>query len=326
MAGQLLNWNTDATFVCDLIKAHSSFFKIGVKTKDDHDGIRAWIEYYSAIVGLENLLIFDNMSTDQDTQEFYRSLSGKVMVIQYAGFHNYIHATAIFHLLYETLAKSCEMFAFFDTDERLVLFVDGEYFCKKEISNFLEYRGQFAAFPCTWLDNAVSSTTVFNCGSGLAKLEWGLAWGKPILRTSVATNGIIMHNIQLPTDHYTPTTPLNLFCLHLKNLDPQRRIQVNVLKLVARGFIPANSSIDEILHSSITKVTDPSILTYLNEIRRMMAVDPRTVSQMTSGRIELLPGHRIGWFSDQERLAFEQFQGTERANVIGRVFAARSLV
>jgi hypothetical protein len=120
-------WERDKTEICSVIARHKASFKIILKTKDEPRRLARWLDHHAGIVGVGNLIIFDNMSSDQDVLRIYEQLYGKCPIIRYGGFQDMLHQRRVNDSLYEALAQSCAYSTLIDTDEFLTLY-DGERF------------------------------------------------------------------------------------------------------------------------------------------------------------------------------------------------------
>ncbi|MCB4767968.1 hypothetical protein LGR54_05070 [Ancylobacter sp. Lp-2] len=65
--------------------------------KDETTFLECWIRHHAAIVGRENLIVFDNMSTSAATLDLYHPLEPDLLVVRFQGFHNKLHRVE--HLL-----------------------------------------------------------------------------------------------------------------------------------------------------------------------------------------------------------------------------------
>lgn len=319
----MLSWKKDREEICSTIVANKALFKIIVKVKNDPKGLDKWIEHYSTIVDSKDLIIFDNMSDDLDAIEYYNRLAGDFNIFRFDGFQDHIHNTQIFIDLYEALSKSSCYFAFFDIDERLMLFEDGGHVSGKLIAPFLEKHDHVDVFPATWLDNAIGSSTIFFCGTAVSKLEWGVMWGKPIVKSDISFDPIMIHNIQLDQSKYSANTPLNLVCLHLKNLDPAQRVRVNITKLVGQGVISQPDEIYPLLDSLDRSLYQPNILMYFDEIRRMSQDALSPVTRLSKGYFEIEPDGNIRCFSGVESEILSMLWSQSSSNIAKRVLCDR---
>jgi hypothetical protein len=71
-------WEKDSSEFCAQIERHHAPIKIVLKTKNDRFLIDRWIRHHSKIVGLENLIIYDNMSDDHEVLSVYREYARKM--------------------------------------------------------------------------------------------------------------------------------------------------------------------------------------------------------------------------------------------------------
>lgn len=115
----LSDWGKYRTKICERIADENSLMKIVIKTKDDSHLLERWINHHRAIVGDKGIIVFDNMSSRPGVFEIY-SKYPDILVVQYDGFCDIIHLQTVFKDLYEALRRSCNWYAFIDTDEFLV--------------------------------------------------------------------------------------------------------------------------------------------------------------------------------------------------------------
>ncbi len=300
-------WRDDKSSVCDRIRSRPGFWKILLKTKNERHFLKDWIDYHANIVGLENIIIFDNMSTDKDVLGFYDDLPDDLVLTHYDGFHNFVHKVDIFPELYHALAHSCNYFSFIDTDEFVCLMDGARHYCGKAILDFVKDWDGLDVLPGTWLDNAPRSKDVFHCGLTSQTLEWGLRWGKPTIRSKAGADGIILHNSEVSASFYQPQTPKNLFMLHMKELYPEQRIKVNVGKLIARGFAHQDDRLEDIFAKDLSGVTDGVIPRYIEELKRLLIVQADPVPGIKEGMLRLGSDGRIRYFSKVEEHLVSNF-------------------
>jgi hypothetical protein len=267
-------WEHTKTEFCARIVKNKSPFKILLKTKDDPYFLESWIQHHARIVGLNNLIIFDNMSSNEQVRKTYEKYQFDIPIIQFEGNHNALHHAEAYPELYECLEQACQFYVFLDTDEFLTLIARDTYTCDERIVDFLQAHEGTRVFPASWLWNIAGSDTRFYIGESLHCFGAHLAWGKPVLRSTVRFPRFVNHNINLDKwlflGHLTP----NLFVLHLARLFPQQRIETNFRKLIAAGFASPEDSLETILEKDVASVADRSdrikIQDVVSELRELV--------------------------------------------------------
>lgn len=300
-------WEKDSSEFCAQIERHHAPVKIVLKTKNDRFLIERWIRHHSRIVGLENLIIFDNMSDDHDVLSVYREYRDWTGIVTFAGHQNNLHHTGLCRDLYRALAKSSEYFLFLDTDEFLVLIENDKYYDDDGILAFVRGNRNFDLFPGTWLWNANWTDRQFNC-SGLAG---NMACGKPLIRTSKIPTGYVNHNFQLSTRLFVPPFKTNLFLLHLRRLFPEQRILTNMNKLTTAGIARPGESPESI--AGRNDIADELMVGYVNEIRECLASLKERAdlgnAPLAASCLELSSGGNIAYYGASERTALNDFIG-----------------
>jgi hypothetical protein len=317
-------WKNDKSEVCRQIARRQSPFKIVLKTKNESHFIEEWIDHHAKIVGLQNLIIFDNMSTSPEVLEFYDRLPDDVVVVRYDGFHNLVHVVEVFPELYAALAGSCTFFSIIDTDEFLMMVDSKKRATAQDVLPFMLANGQTEAFPGTWLVNAPYSRSIFKIGTTPGMLEGALRWGKPIVRASDKLKGIILHNTQLDRSFYTAHTSSRLFLLHMTELYPEQRIRANVDKLVARKFAAVGERAEDVVLKDTAGIEDNNVHLYVTEIKRLLTADPSVPSSLASGTIEVKLGEPLGHFSSVEEGLIDAFLNEGTGSVVDRILAQRA--
>lgn len=304
----LINWTISRNEICENIRKNKSTLKIILKTKDDHYLIDDWIEHHKKIVGNDNIVIFDNCSSNPEVLKIYEKYRKKIKIIKFDGFHNDIHDTRKYPELYSALKDSCVFFTFLDTDERLIVIDEEKYYTGTEVVEFLEKNRDLDILPGTWLNNTTASKEIFFLGNSLNKLKNGLTWGKPIINTKSKIEGFINHNIH--TAHYMNNyTPKNIFILHLTKLNPKQRIQANMNKLIARGFATPADNVESIIKKKPSKVSDQNILFYINEIMDLTQsphLDEPSI-KIDEGMIKLTEKNSLEFYSEEERKTLHKY-------------------
>lgn len=326
----LPDWHHHKVSICNRIRQRKSPLKITLKTKDDPFFIERWIQHHKNIVGLENLIIFDNYSSDEKLEDVYSRFLPAGTLARFAGFHNNIHRVHEFPELYDALRNSCKHYIFLDTDEYLIrLGADGTFVQDGRIIDCLEQEKDISVFPGIWLENVSGYDNRFWMNPKMNHLLVGLRGGKPIISSSTNVRGLIAHNRQLPRECYSDRIQTNYFVLHLKRLSPQQRISANLAKLrsygaAAQSGIYKNISLEEALAIRTEDLALGNRRTWIREIQTLST---------RSGEAGVLPGKRMAlgmvelsdgttqFTSEQQRLEFEKFVGAPQ-NLIEEIFRA----
>jgi hypothetical protein len=295
-------WETDRAEICAQLERVRSPIKILLITRNESLFLERWIEHHARIVGLENLVIFDNMSVDPHVLSVYQRYRGRIQIARLKG-----HYATIFHAraqadLYRSLAKSSDYFLFIDTDEYLVAVENGNYVSDERVAAFVMRNSACDLFPTTWLWNVNWNATQFHCGTRPADLAKNLACGKPLIRASKHPSAYVNHNFQLGTRVFAPPFPSNLFLLHLARLDPRQRIATNLNKLVSDRFAKEGEDIESIAARVATM--PPVAAGYVREIRESLAAIERGNAgdaPLDPGCMEFRPDGSLSYYSDVER-------------------------
>ena len=273
-------WASTKADFCARIPGNKSPLKILLKTKDDPYFLESWIQHHAKVVGLRNLIIFDNMSSNTQVMATYAKYHPHVPIVQFDGNHDALHDTRQYPELYECLKRTCQFYVFLDTDEFLVLLNDDHtYTCDERIVRFLLARERTAVFPGSWLLNVEGSDRRFRVGESLSDFGARLAWGKPITRSNLGVQGWVNHNVQHDKRLFEGDLVPNVFVLHLMWLFPQQRIAANVDKLITLGFASPSDSVEAILAKDIESLPDTGqrqhARRFVRELRRLVTRDPR---------------------------------------------------
>jgi hypothetical protein len=271
----MLLWSESKAQICRLISDRICSLKIILKVKDDPQMLQSWITHHQNIVGLKGLIILDNMSTDPEMLKIYQSLPNEVHKFKYSGFHNNIHYTQHFPEFYRALRDSCEYFTALDTDEHLTLY-DGttQFQADTRVVAFLRDRLEANVYPGTWLQNITGYMDRFSFYDPLVPLTVGLKWGKPIVSTKCAFEGLINHNTQIDCNLYRQPLVVNFFVLHLSRVSNFQRIDANLKKLRIYGEIDNNAGINELREIGLENLRTDQARMYASEIFHLL--DPNT--------------------------------------------------
>jgi hypothetical protein len=137
---------------------------------------------------------------------------------------------------------------------------------------------------------------------GLA-LKRGLKWGKPIVSTSNDTPDIVLHNTQLQDLIKATRLESRIFILHRKQVVPQERIRVNMLKLRALNVIPPGLSLKELLALDVNSFALGRAI--LSDIHALAALDGTLPP--VDGSFQIDDQGVAKWQTPEQRQVFEDF-------------------
>jgi hypothetical protein len=300
-----IDWQEDRDAAVRAIKAKRGRISILLKTKDDAYCLEEWIEHHAAIVGMSNLIIFDNNSTDERAKAILARHQPDLLVLRFDGFHNDLHVPEKIPELYAALSESFEYFLFLDADELLVVIRGHRWYNGARVGEYLAALGETPVIPAPWLYGAPRFPNLFKFGRRESDLYNDIRWGKPLLSTRLNLRGIINHNIQIDRSHYPEAFPCGLFVLHQAHVSPAQRIRSNLKKLVARRFAMPGETADEVLRRDLAGVEDRNIHLYVSEIARLRTIpEPSRDEQprLTAGHFILRPDSKIEYFGDEEMM------------------------
>ena len=312
-------WTHDKALICARLAERRAALTICLKTKDDACFLERWITHHAQIVGLRNLVIFDNMSTSDDVWRIYGKYAGELLVVQFEGHCDALHHPEVYRELYGALKQSTAFCAFLDTDEFLIRMVGAGFHADASIVDFIQSCGEVNWLPGTWLHNAFRSDSVFQCGSDMSVLIGGLTRGKPIVRPSAIVGGCVLHNWQLYSNITASRTHTNLFLLHRKNLSVERRIAVLMCKIARQSKLHHSARVrtfvsdDDDLQAILAKETDyltPNLKQQVSELRSVVKFREKndsTVDKLEAGHVRFCADGKIEYFSDTEKKLFRQF-------------------
>lgn len=296
-------WDTHREECCRSIARTRATLKILLKTRDDPFLLERWILHHRKIVGPDNLVIFDNMSTHPDVLRLYDKYKDTIQIIRYPKLHISLHDVSACPELYDALRDATRFFIFLDTDEFLVLIDEDRHYDDEVLVDFLDDQAESDAHPATWLPNMDWSASRFRCGDDFDGLASGIAWGKPLLRAKAGLSGFILHNAHLDRSLFSKPFRTNFFVLHMKHLSPEQRISANVNKLTAFGFAAPGETAEAIGLRSLDGIADWNTIRYVTEIRKWISMTGhrRAAEPLGAGCLELLDDHRIQYYGEKER-------------------------
>ena len=292
IAMSLFNWNEHKEFIIARLQEKMPL-KFCLKTINDPEFTREWIEHHARIVGYRGLIIADNGSTDKLSLDLYEEYKDIITIFAFNGPHNEIHWHPRFSPLFSAINKSCNHFSFIDVDERLVWIEGDQYFVDERIA--LALTDHSAIYPTTWLINAPQSRDMFTLRDteGRPRIENNLIWGKPIMPAALVGTSDGIHNIQYKSSNFSQFLAGRLFLLHFTQ-SPEQRISVNINKLASRGLISRQASVEEALQLIPDVSADSSVGRFLSEIKAMQILksgiqesktDPEFIRLLEDGSI-----------------------------------------
>lgn len=288
--------------------------KIITKTRDELEFLNDWICHHAAIVGIENILIADNMSRCQETLEIYRAWGDSLNWFSFDGYHNSIHQESCFPLLYQAIKASCDYVAFLDMDERLLCFSGDRWCADAQIVSLVE--GMSASLiSAPWLQNLPLRMDGFEFYR--EQLEWGVLFGKPLIAaTNPGLGGGAIHAVQ----YASPDVQVGgLAVLHLTNFSREQRLRVNRNKLIRFGVIDESVGYEEIAGLQIDCGADQTLATRLviarcvDEIQRLLPQSNTATAVPEERSICLLNGGDLTFGSEKVGQLFREFQADEQA-------------
>ena len=298
------SWPHHKDEIVKQIIARPGFLKIVLKIRDELHFLTEWLEHHKEIVGLENIIIFDNSSSDFQLGDFYKSLPDEVVVARFHTIHNLIHKVEEFPDLYDALSKSSSYFIFLDADEFLVMVNESLDVTRRDIVDAIRASSEFSIMPTIWLNNGVGSRVLYECFSS-DQLGGMLYAGKPIIRSAEALSGWLLHNYHMDRRSFSNDVPLRFFVQHRLNLFPERRIEATITKMAAVALIPERWTAEQILRHDFSAVTDPGLYRYLNDLKKF--VNGYSVSTFGTGFINMSIGRKIEFYSQSEFATFDEF-------------------
>jgi hypothetical protein len=301
-----LSWTRHAEHHCEQIRDVAASFKIVLKTRNDPFFLDSWITHHAGIVGIRNLVVFDNLSSETAVQDTYARYP-ELHVISYDGYHNNLQAPNLVRPFYEALAASCTAFVFLDTDEFLVRFEDGRFVADPATCGCIAQDLTQDFIPAAWLNNVKGRRDAFVLGQDDGVLVQGLKWGKPIIASRAFLTKNIIHNTQLVAQGLRPVPNTSYFVLHCSMLNPHQRIRANLAKLASAGLRLS-------VEGALALQPDPQThsreaIRFLREIAELAAAGERPLpsSPVGAGHLLIAQDHTLHFLSDQDRRRFHGY-------------------
>src|ERR1700744_2786099 len=99
-------WEHDREIITQSILEQKSDLKIILKTKDEIYLLRRWLDHHIEIVGLGNIIVFDNNSSNPLINEIYLEYRDRIVVARFSDYPDDIHHPDRFPDLYSSLRES----------------------------------------------------------------------------------------------------------------------------------------------------------------------------------------------------------------------------
>lgn len=265
----IYDWGSDAARIVERLSEPATL-KLGAKVLNDAVLVEGWISHHAAIVGYANMFIADNGSTDPRTLDIYEAYSDRLTIFRFSGPHNEIHWHGRFAPLFDAIRRTAKYFCFVDVDERLVWMDGPSWSADPAIVARLDSDAGQAIVPTTWLINTLNRVDQFSLLDSEDRpfLTNNLKWGKPILPSDLVGVQSGIHNLQYNTYPVSTEHGVRHFLLHLTQF-PERRIDVNISKLISRKVIDASCTADDVLAMDFSAHPDKSFMRFVDEIRKM---------------------------------------------------------
>lgn len=304
-------WGIDTEEIVERVMSTDGVLKIVVKTRNEFSQLREWYHHHCQIVGEQNIIIADNLSSDMDALYLLRETSTSSVAFQFSGFHNHFHDQSKFPELYSAIRKSSQFYTVLDSDERLVWIEDAHWISDERIVDRIQSLAPFQILPGNLIWNRVGSRSRFKFSPDEEEARTIVSWGKPVLSSSCpVAAGHRCHNVQHPRELLRRGPGNHLFQQHLANLYPAERIRSNITKLVAHGVLKGEQEVEDILTMDFAAVAgrNEAARRFLWEIRSLsadLAEQANLGTELLAGAIEFIPGGSMMFHDDSQKLAFQ---------------------
>ena len=99
----ILSWPEQLDEICSCVSAEKTTLKIVTKTKKEVFFLEKWIRHHKQITNCARLIIFDNMSTDDEVFKIYKKYENDILVFSFQLYVDSIHMAHRFNPLYSSL-------------------------------------------------------------------------------------------------------------------------------------------------------------------------------------------------------------------------------
>lgn len=302
----IYDWITQRDLVCELISSQHRFLKIVLKTKNETALLDWWLQHHLPFGGDGSIIVFDNESTEPAVLDIYQKYGQRLILVSYGGNPDILHDVDQFSDLYKSLQSSSELYTFIDTDEKLY-FTDGLKFFNdveviREIIPLTDHNQFFAGY---WAHGIPLCDNQIDFGSNASECQGRHAASKPIMPASFEPKGVINHTFQL-MEHNPNAEPLSGFVVcHHKYINLQRRVDINVEKILALGFADSIEHIISSLRSIESSAKNEEHARYLFEIYACMSGGINQHNK--KGEIEILTNGDILLMNDAVQEVFRKY-------------------
>jgi hypothetical protein len=283
-------WPRDWERICSELHGPLLACKLILKTKDEPELIEKWILHHLSMVGPKALVIFDNQSSDPVVHGVYEKYKDLIQVYGWGLHHNEIHDATRHPDLYGALRKSCQFYAFLDTDE-YAYWTDGDKLFSQDLALYLAEAGPCDVFPGLWLKNVPGNADLYHVDP--TSFHAGLKWGKPLISARCEIKGFINHNMQLFQNNPGLKGRGGFVVCHHVLLDRARRIRSNILKCLANGFVRKADDIDLIIAQNRLAEFKPQFRLYVEEIQRCRNQEWPTADGPRGWQMAVRPGGHL---------------------------------
>ena len=307
----ILSWQEQQPEICARIGSEKANLKIVTKTKNEVFFLEKWIRHHKKISDGARLIIFDNMSTDDEVFEIYKKYWNDILVFSFTSEVDSIHTTYKFMDLYAILKKTCNFFTIIDSDEFLYLYDGLKLIDDSRIINILQNRTNINLFVPAWLDTIHGSENTFRFKHKELSM---FNYSKPIINARMVHKFFgyyceIHHTIKFPALVYGHA-PTCFVLLHMKNLNKEQRIKANMEKLVAFGAIQDTKDFDTVLNANAEALPPGHIRGYVYEIHRLFGTHDFPVSphideqSVENGLVEIGDDKSLRFFPPALKIEF----------------------
>lgn len=303
-----LHWEQSAAEICHQIRRKHTTLKILLKTKNERDFLKKWVDHHAAIAGIEGLVIFDNGSTDPDVLDFLLSIRSHATVAQFGGFHNDFHRFKKFGPLYEAVRASSDYFIVLDTDE-FMCWVDEscQALSQSAIADAIRRLPPQEIVIGSWVNNRDGDAERFTLFQSDGRYPSGLGSGKSLFSSTCTLRGTLCHNFQLEGPDLERAVSGNLLVLHMKALLPRQRIRANLEKLRQYKFLSSSDGLEKVLSTEWKNRPKGNVRQWIKEIQHWSQASIRLnemPSAITAGQVIIRHGQPVVFFSQEDKSRF----------------------
>lgn len=302
----IYDWATQSDLVCGLISQTKRFFKIILKTKNEIALLDWWLQHHLRFGDDGSIIVFDNESTEPIVFDIYKKYKNNLLVVQYTGNHDAVHDVNRFGELYQALRLSSDFYTFIDTDEK-IYFTDGLKFYSDSmtIKSLIPAVTDHNFFCGYWAHGIALRDDRLDFGTTASVCRGRFEAAKPILPSCFDPKGFINHTFQLIKNNPNAIPLPGFVVCHHKFLNLQRRVDLNVEKIISYGWAKNVEEIIASLNSIETLAKNEQHAAYLLEICACLAGASQFSNQQ--GDIEIQPDGALVFLDDAARRAISRY-------------------